>query len=135
VFAGYKGFLRKRWRELLATDSATFKSWLDLLAEAATEFLGCKDWRSSFVQDGLIGNRQNLSKRLIAYLAASAVHVATAPPQPTAEQVALCLPRKAQLHYPIWMHQPQGRKRWIFLLDNTTSGHKQKKKTGVASST
>jgi hypothetical protein len=87
------------------------------------------------VQDGLIGNRQNLSKRLTACLTASAVHVAAAPPQPTAEQVALCLPRKAPLHYPIWMHQPQGRKRWIFLLDKSASGHKQKKQTGVASST
>jgi hypothetical protein len=36
VFAGYKGFLRKQWRELLATDSATFKSWINLLSEAAT---------------------------------------------------------------------------------------------------
>lgn len=127
VFAGFKGFLRKRWRDLMATGSATFQSWIKLLSQVSTSFLWSHDWSTAFVQDGLMGNRRCLGQRPAAFLGDAVAQVASAPAQPAPEQVALCLPRKAQLHYPMWLHQPQGRKRWIFLIAYNVKKTKQKR--------
>ena len=118
----------------MSTGSARFESWIRLLSTVATDFLQSSDWNTAFAKTGLIGNMEHLSPRLLAHLAGINVQVQAAPSQPTLEQVTACLPRNAKVHYPIWMHQPQGRKRWIFLIATKAKHHKSHKTLTAASS-
>ena len=128
AFARYKAYLRNLWKDLMADGSATFASWITLLSKVSTEFLQSLDWSRAFTQDGLIGNRQLLSKRLLAYLGDRTASLKPSQDQPSIDEVALRLPRKCNLHYPMWMHQPQGRKRWMFVKWSTST---KRKKGGV----
>ena len=101
VFARYKSFLHQHWRHLIAGGSATFRSWINLLGRVSVMFLQSIDWTSAFIQDGLVGHRDQLSKRLSAYLGDRISTQACCAAQPTSEQVALCLPQRSRIHYQI----------------------------------
>ena len=96
-FAVYKKFLKERFRASKdACGFAPAKQWMSVMVDVTTKFLQDRDWTRSFLQTGILGNRDNLLKELKPFF----LPVETGPLSPPVfESIQGLLPKKQKMNY------------------------------------
>ncbi len=94
VFSSYRSYLEQEYRRLLRVTEGhdvTSDDWLYSIMRVTSKFLCERSWRSTFEQNGLIGNQDHLSQALSGFNKPDCC-------PPSSAALRMLFPRRRALH-------------------------------------